>query len=69
MENDKFTLGVEIKRLMQGAEIPLEKVRIKICPACPFKTPFCEFRMAVSLYNPGLGFVCKGMRAYISKSN
>ena len=69
MENDNFTLDIELKRLMQGAEIPIDKVYQEICPGCAFKTGFCEIRMAISLENAEIGFVCRGMRAYVAKSN
>jgi hypothetical protein len=42
---------------------------VEISPECPFKTGYCEFRMKLSLADPELAFVCKGMRAWVTKSN
>jgi len=60
---------VEMKGLTLGAELPAQKVYEEICPGCPFKTGYCEFRMSLSLAHPELRFVCKGMRAWVRRSN
>ena len=60
---------VEMKGLTLGAELGPEVVSREICPQCPFKTSYCEFRMKLSLAKPELVFVCKGMRAWVRKGN
>jgi len=52
-----------------GVELGAEMISQKICPKCPFKTFYCEWRMKQSLAKPELVFVCKGMRARVRKSN
>jgi len=69
MDNDNLAGELELRRLMQGADIPLDKVREEVCPGCPYRTPFCDFHMALSLDIPGARFTCKGMRAYVTRSN
>lgn len=68
MDND-FIREVEIKGLTLGAELPAQKVYEEICPECPFKMGFCEWRMKLTLAKPELVFVCPGMRAWVRKSN
>ncbi len=60
---------VEAKRLTLGVEVGPEAASREICPKCPFKTGFCEWRMKLTLDNPELVFVCKGMRAWVTKGN
>jgi hypothetical protein len=60
---------LEMKRLLLGAGLPARKVYEEICPECPFKTGFCEWRMKLTLADPEFRFVCKGMRAWVTKSN
>ena len=60
---------VEMKGLTLGTELPAQRVYEEICPECPFKTSYCEFRMSLSLAHPELVFVCPGMRAWVTKSN
>ena len=60
---------VEMKGLTLGAELGPEMVSREICPECPFKTGYCEFRMKLSLAQPELRFVCSGMRAWVNRSN
>jgi len=64
-----FIREVEMKGLTLGAELGPEVVSKEICPECPFKTSICEFRMKLWLDDPDLAFVCKGMRAWVTKSN
>jgi hypothetical protein len=64
-----FIREVEMKGLTLGAELGPEVVSREICPECPFKTGFCEWRMKLTLANPELVFVCPGMRAWVRKSN
>jgi len=68
MDKD-FITEVEMKGLTLGAELPAQKVHDEICPECPFKTLYCVFRMGIWLDKPDLAFVCKGMRAWVTKSN
>jgi RNA polymerase subunit RPABC4/transcription elongation factor Spt4 len=68
MDKD-FVREVEMKGLLLGAELSAQKVHEEICPVCPFKTGFCEWRMKLALVDPELRFVCKGMRAWVTKSN
>ena len=63
MANEDFIREVEMKGLTLGAELPVQKVYEEICPECPFRTGYCKFRMKLSLANPELVFVCKGMKA------
>jgi len=58
-----------MKGLTLGAELGPEVVSREICPQCPFKTSYCEFRMKLSLAKPELVFICKGMRAWVTRSN
>ncbi len=60
---------VEMKGLTLGAELGPERVSREICLECPFKTSYCVFRMSLWLDKPDLAFVCKGMRAWVRKSN
>ncbi len=61
---------VEMKGLTLGVELGPERVSREICPECPYKTEFCLWLMALSAEHPGTsGFVCKGMRAWVTKSN
>jgi len=60
---------VEMKGLTLGMEWPAQKVYEEICPECPLKTSYCEFRMSLSLANPELRFVCPGMREWVRRSN
>ena len=60
---------VEMEGLLIGANLTREKVIAEICPECPFKTGFCEFRMKLWLDDPHLASVCKGMRAWVRKNN
>jgi hypothetical protein len=65
-----FSREVEMKGLTLGAELGPEVVSREICPECPFKTGFCVFIMSLWLEKPDTsGFVCKGMRAWVSRSN
>ncbi|GAI75056.1 unnamed protein product [marine sediment metagenome] len=61
-----FTREVEMKGLTLGVELGPERVSREICPDCPFKTSFCEFRMKLWLDNPDLACACKGMRAWVT---
>jgi len=65
----EFTREAEMKGLLLGMELPAQKVYEEICPECPFKTGFCEWKMKLTLANPELLFVCKGMRAWVTRSN
>jgi len=68
--DEGFIREVEMKGLTLGAELPAQKVYAEICPECPFKTGFCVFIMSLWLEKPDTsGFVCKGMRAWVSRSN
>ena len=67
--DEGFIREVEMKGLTLGTEWPAQKVYEEICPECPFKTSYCEFRMSLSLAHPELVFVCPGMRAWVTKSN
>ena len=67
--DEDFIREVEMKGLTLGAELPPQKVHDEICPECPFKTAYCEFRMSLSVAHPELVFVCPGMRAYVRRSN
>jgi len=69
MADEGFIREVEMKGLTLGAELPAQKVSEEVCPECPFKTSYCEFRMKLWLDKPNLAFVCKGMRAWVTKSN
>ena len=69
MADEGFIREVEMKGLTLGAELPAQKVYEEICPECPFKTGYCEFRMKLPLAKPELAFVCPGMRAWVSRSN
>ncbi len=64
-----FIKEVKMKGLTLGTEWPAQKVYEEICPECPFKTSYCEFRMKLWLDKPDLAFVCPGMRAWVTKSN
>jgi len=64
-----FIREVEMKGLTLGAELGPEVVSKEICPECPFKTTYCEFRMSLSLAHPELRFVCRGMRVWVRRSN
>lgn len=64
-----FIREVNLKGLMLGVELRPEVVSQEIYPQCPFKTSFCVFRMKLWLDKPDLAFVCKGMRAWVTKSN
>jgi len=67
---DKDSLReVEMKGLTLGVELGPERVSREICPECPYKTRYCVFRMSLSLAHPELRFVCKGMRAWVRRSN
>ncbi len=72
-ENEKgpeqMRLDLDVQGLMLGAGLTAEKVKAEICPECPFKTSICEWRMKLWLDDPDLAFVCKGMRAWVTKSN
>lgn len=68
-DNEDFIRELEMKGLTLGAELPTQKVHDEICPECPFKTAYCEFRMSLSVAHPELRFVCPGMRAWIRKNN
>ena len=60
---------VEMKGLTLGVELGPEVVSREICPECPFKTSYCEFRMKLWLDKLDLAFVCKGTRAWATKGN
>ncbi len=68
VDNDSIR-EVEMKGLTLGVDLPAQKVYEEICPECPFKTGFCEWRMKLTLAHPELHFVCPGMRAWVSKGN
>lgn len=69
MDKD-FIREVEMKGLTLGVELGPEVVKREICPECPFKTAFCLWLMALWAEHPGTsGFVCKGMRAWVRRSN
>ena len=73
-ENEKgpeqMRLNLDMQGLMLGAGLTREKVKAEICPECPFKTSYCEWMLEeVLLDKPNLAFVCKGMRAWVTKSN
>lgn len=73
-ENEKgpeqMRLPLDVQGLLIGADLTREKVIAEICPECPFKTPFCQW-MLEKVWLPGekARFVCKGMRAWVTKSN
>jgi len=70
MADEGFIREVEMKGLTLGAELPAQKVYEEICPECPFKTSYCEWMLEeVLLDKPDLAFVCKGMRAWVRRSN
>jgi len=69
MADEGFIREVEMKGLTRGTELSAQKVYEEICPGCSFKTGYCVFRMSLSLAHPELVFVCKGMRAWVRKSN
>ena len=65
-----FIREVEMKGLLIGADLTKEKVIAEICPECPFKTPFCQWLLEnVWLPDEKARFVCKGMRAWVNRSN
>lgn len=63
-------LPLEVQGLLIGAGLTREKVIAEICPSCPFKTFFCQWLLE-KVWLPGsdVNFVCKGMRAWVTKSN
>jgi hypothetical protein len=69
MEN--IPIELQIHGLMQGADIPLQKVKEEICPECPYRIPICDFLLKIheEMVNKGARFVCKGMRYWVTKSN
>jgi hypothetical protein len=68
--NEGFIREVEMKGLLIGTDLTREKVIAEICPECPFKTPFCQWLLEkVWLPDEKARFVCKGMRAWVTKSN
>lgn len=70
MKREEFIQQVEMKGLMLGAELSPEVVSKEICPQCPLKTPFCQWMLEkVWLPDSNVGFVCKGMRAWVTKSD
>ncbi len=69
MGDKDFIREVEVKGLTLGVELGPERVSREVCPECPFKTSYCEFRMKLWLDRPNLAFVCSGMRAWVTKSN
>jgi hypothetical protein len=70
-KEEKEEIELQIKGLMQGANIPLKQVKDEICPKCPYKTPMCPFLMKIheDAVNTGARFVCKGMRHWVTESN
>ncbi len=69
MDKD-FITEVEMKGLLLGLGLTVEKVKGEICPECPFKTPFCQWlQEKVWLPDSGVSFVCPGMRVWVTKSN
>jgi hypothetical protein len=68
---NKDEVNMILKGLMQGADIPLTKVKEEICPDCEFHNGMCDHMMKLHLSNPesGISFVCKGMRHWITKTN
>jgi len=61
---------IEVKGLTLGVELGTEVTSQEICPQCPFKTDFCTFLISLWLEHPDTsGFVCKGMRAWVRRSN
>jgi hypothetical protein len=69
MADEGFIREVEMQGLTLGVELGPEVVSREICPECPFRTGYCKFRMKLSLANPELVFVCKGMKAWVRQSN
>lgn len=69
MAEEDFIRKVEMRGLTLGVELGPEGVSRDICPECPFKTSYCEFRMKLRLEKPDLAFVCPGMRAWIIQGN
>ena len=73
-ENEKgpeqMRLDLAMQGLLLGAGLSVEKVKAEICPSCPFKTPICQWlQEKVWLAGSDTSFVCKGMRAWVTKSN
>lgn len=69
MDND-FIRQVVMKGLTLGVELGPERVSREICPQCPFSTAFCLWLLELWAKHPDTsGFVCKGMRAWVTKSN
>ena len=67
---EQMRLTLDMQGLMIGADLTVEKVKASICPECPFKTPFCQWLLEkVWLPGSNVGFICKGMRAWIIQSN
>ncbi len=70
MVDDGFIREGEMKGLTLGAGLGPEVTSREICPQCPFKTGFCTFLISLWLEHPDtLGFVCRGMRAWVTKGN
>ena len=74
MESEKgpeqMRLDLDVQGLMLGLGLTREKVIAEICPDCPFKTPICQWMLEkVWLPSSDVAFVCKGMRAWVTKSN
>ncbi len=67
--SEEFIGGIEMKRLLLVAELPIQRVHEEICPECSFKTSYCEWRIKLTLADPRLVFVCRGMRAWVDKQN
>ena len=69
MDKD-FIREIEMKGLLIGIHLTRGKVIAEICPECSFKTPFCQWMLEeVLLDKPNLAFVCKGIRAWVTKNN
>ena len=68
---DEMPIELELKGLVQGANLPLEMVKNKICPNCSFKTPFCDFMMGIKekAQESGTRFVYNGMRYWLGRGN
>lgn len=66
---ENLDIELELRRLMLGGNIPAAKTRSLICPDCPFKTSFCEWRMSLVENNDDTRMSCKGTRAWITQRN
>jgi len=66
---ENLSLELEMRRLMLGCHIPPAKVHSTICPGCPYRTPFCAWRMEFAKDNDDMRAGCKGTRAWVTQRN